>query len=148
MAKFQGSGFSFQSLNQNIKVVVFLSNFLFQKFKVVVFPSNFLIQFFKVVFFPEIENKVNKEVFWKCWYSNFWAEGEMPRAELKILQLKLWLEPAWLELITNRRYTIERSHSLLVLPNLGHSSSPSSLSCWFGLFLTSLSKPPSSVHYL
>jgi hypothetical protein len=40
MAKFQGSGFSFQSLNQNIKVVVFPSNFLFQKFKVVVFPSN------------------------------------------------------------------------------------------------------------
>ena len=34
MAKFQGSGFSFQSLNQNIKVVVFPSNFWFQKFKV------------------------------------------------------------------------------------------------------------------
>ena len=34
MTKFQGSGFSFQSLNQNIKVVVFLSNCWFQKFKV------------------------------------------------------------------------------------------------------------------
>ena len=41
MEKFQGSGFSFQSLNQNIKVVVFPSNFWIQFFKVVVFPSNF-----------------------------------------------------------------------------------------------------------
>ena len=54
MAKFQGSGFSFQSLNQNIKVVVFPSNFWFQKFKVVVFPSNFwkttiIWQFFRVI---------------------------------------------------------------------------------------------------
>ena len=30
MAKFQGSGFSFSSLNQNIKVVVFPSNFWFK----------------------------------------------------------------------------------------------------------------------
>ena len=52
MAKFQGSGFSFPSLNQNIKVVVFPSNFWFQKFKVVVFPSNFWFQNFKVVVFP------------------------------------------------------------------------------------------------
>ena len=52
MTKFQGSGFSFQSLNQNIKVGVFPSNFWFQKFKVVVFPLNFWIQFFKVVVFP------------------------------------------------------------------------------------------------
>ena len=54
MAKFQGSGFFFQSSKQNIKVVVFPSNFWFQKFKVVVFPSNFWIQFFKVVVFPSI----------------------------------------------------------------------------------------------
>ena len=33
-AKFQGSGFSFPSLNQNIKVMVFPSNFWFQNFKV------------------------------------------------------------------------------------------------------------------
>ena len=52
MAKFQGSGFSFQSLNQNIKVVVFPSKFWIQNFKVVVFPSNYWIQFFKVVVFP------------------------------------------------------------------------------------------------
>jgi len=52
MAKFQGSGFSFQSLNQNIKVVVFPPNFWFQKFKVVVFPSNFWFQISKVVVFP------------------------------------------------------------------------------------------------
>ena len=51
MAKFQVSGFSFQSLNQDIKVVAFPSIFLFQKFKVAVFPSNFLIQFFKVRIF-------------------------------------------------------------------------------------------------
>ena len=43
MAKFQGSGFSFQSLNQNIKVVVFPSISWFQNFKVVVIPSNFWI---------------------------------------------------------------------------------------------------------
>jgi len=54
MAKFQGSGFSFPSLNQNIKVVVFPSNFWFQNFKVVVFPSNFwkttiIWQFFRVI---------------------------------------------------------------------------------------------------
>jgi hypothetical protein len=54
MAKFQGSGFSFPSLNQNIKVVVFPSNFLFQNLKVVVFPSNFwkttiIWQFFRVI---------------------------------------------------------------------------------------------------
>lgn len=41
MTNFQGSGFSFQSLNQNIKVVVFPANCWFQKFKVVFFPSNF-----------------------------------------------------------------------------------------------------------
>ena len=52
MAKFQGSGFSFPSLNQNIKVVVFPSNFWFQNIKVVVFPSNFWFQNFKVVVFP------------------------------------------------------------------------------------------------
>ena len=34
-AKFQGSVFFFPSLNQNINVVVFPSNFWFQKFKVV-----------------------------------------------------------------------------------------------------------------
>ena len=63
MAKFQGSGFSFQSLNQNIKVVVFPSNFWFQKFKVVVFPSNFWIQFFKVVVFPS--NFWNTTIIWR-----------------------------------------------------------------------------------
>ena len=52
MAKCQGSGFSFLSLNQNIKVVVFPSHFWFQKFKVVVFPSHFWFQNFKVVVFP------------------------------------------------------------------------------------------------
>ena len=52
MAKFQGSGFSFPSLNQNIKVVVFPSNFWIHKFKVVVFPSNFWFHKFKVVVFP------------------------------------------------------------------------------------------------
>ena len=51
---FGSSGFSFPSLNQNIKVVVFPSNFLFQNFKVVVFPSNFwkttmIWQFFAVI---------------------------------------------------------------------------------------------------
>ena len=65
MAKFQGSGFSFQSLNQNIKVVVFPSNFWFQKFKVVVFPSNFWIPFFKVVVFPS--NFWNITIIW--WFS-------------------------------------------------------------------------------
>ena len=63
MAKFQGSGFSFQSLNQNIKVVVFPSNFWFQKLKVVVFPSNFLIQFFNVVVFPS--NFWNVTIIWR-----------------------------------------------------------------------------------
>ena len=60
MAKFQVSGFTFLSLNQNIKVVVFPSNFLFQNIKVVVFPSIFLFQNFKVVVFP----------------SNFWIRYE------------------------------------------------------------------------
>ena len=50
--KFQGSGFSFPPLNQNIKVVVFPSNFWFHEFEVVVFPSNFWFQNFKVVVFP------------------------------------------------------------------------------------------------
>ena len=63
MAKFQGSGFSFQSLNQNIKVVVFPSIVWFQKFKVVVFPSNFWIQFFKVVVFPS--NFWNITIIWR-----------------------------------------------------------------------------------
>ena len=44
-------------------------------------------------------------LFFKLKY-NFQAEGKQPRAnpsqaELKILQLELWLEPAWLGLITN-----------------------------------------------
>ena len=54
MAKFQGSAFSFQSLNQNIKVVFFPSNFWILFFKVVVFPSNFwnitiIWRFFRVI---------------------------------------------------------------------------------------------------
>ena len=54
MAKFQGSGFSFPSLNQNIKGVVFPSNFWFQNIEGVVFPSNFwkttiIWQFFRVI---------------------------------------------------------------------------------------------------
>ena len=61
--QFQGSGFSVQSFNQNIKVVVFPSNFWFQKFKVVVFPSNFWILFFKVVVFPS--NFWNITIIWR-----------------------------------------------------------------------------------
>ena len=49
MTKFQGSGFSFQSLNQNIKVVVY--DFKNSRY-LVVFHSNFWIQFFKIVVFP------------------------------------------------------------------------------------------------
>ena len=56
-------------------------------------------------------NKEKKYENKKCQFSNFWAEikfraegkrswGKASRAKLKILQLKLWLEPAWLELIT------------------------------------------------
>ena len=44
MAKFEGSGFSFQSLNQNLKVLVFPSIFWIQNFKVVVFSSNLWIK--------------------------------------------------------------------------------------------------------
>ena len=76
MTKFQGSGFSFQSLNQNIKVVVFPSNFWIQFFKVVVFPSNFwnttiIWRFFRVIlnFAQEcyyLENKVGVVDFTKA----------------------------------------------------------------------------------
>ena len=76
MAKFQVSAFSFQSLNQNIKVVVFPSTFWIQFFKVVVFPSNFLNitiiwQFFRVIlnFAQEwyyLENKVGVVHFTKA----------------------------------------------------------------------------------
>ena len=51
MAKFQGIGFSFQSLNQNIKVMVLLQIFDFKNSKLWFFPSNFWIQFFKVQIF-------------------------------------------------------------------------------------------------
>ena len=69
MAKFQGSGFSFQSLNQNIKVVVLPSNFWFQKFKVLVLPSNFwnttiIWQFFRVIFNFALECYYLKNKLW------------------------------------------------------------------------------------
>ena len=76
MTNFQGSGFSFQSLTQNIKVVVFPSNCWFQKFKVVFFPLNFWIQKFKAVFPSNFWNttiiwqilKVILNFFQECYY--------------------------------------------------------------------------------
>ena len=36
----------------------------------------------------------------------FELDGKRPRAELKIFQLELWLEPAWLGLITSVQYIL------------------------------------------
>ena len=71
--KFQGSGFSFPPLNQNIKVVVFPSNFWFHEFEVVVFPSNFWFQNFKVVVFPS--NFWFHELKVVVFPSNFWFQN-------------------------------------------------------------------------
>ena len=57
------------------------------------------------------------QIFWfSSWifFSSWWGKGhESSRAELKILQLELWLEPARLGLITNKyisTYSIVQKH--------------------------------------
>ena len=73
---------------------------------------------------PKIEwkcrwNQEKKNLGSKKWqFSDFWAEkkvraeGKRSRAETKILQLELWLEPARLGLITSRHTSIQRSGQL------------------------------------
>ena len=85
-----------------------------------------------------MQGKEGKNAYFPIFEMNFFLRAEPSQAELKIVQLKLWLEPAWLGLITTAFTKIKEQvraqcSNIYTVPRKGvlsSKTSPDSMVFW------------------